>query len=228
LVFHHAPFKIFSLSETGSATEKSTMATLLVRTAGLDASLIDLRLGVTRLGRSPDADFTLTHPTISNMHCELLLSENAVVVRDLESTNGTFINDKKIREATLSAGDVLRLGDVELLVDNTAANVAIPKFSNEDIPAPPKVRKDGAIVCPRHAHARATYQCTVCKEIMCDQCVHQLRRRGGKKVLMLCPICSGSVEPLGGVTPQKKKSFFTRVGETVKIFKRTVNIDKRD
>lgn len=204
------------------------MATLLVKTPGLDHSLIDLRLGVTRIGRSPDADFTLSHPTVSNLHCELLLNDVGVSVRDLESTNGTFINESKIREAILHNGDLLRLGDVELFVESTEASVAIPKFSNTDIPAPPVVRSDGALVCPRHSHARATYQCTTCKEIMCDQCVHQLRRRGSKRVLMLCPICSGGVEPIGGAPAPKKKSLFARVGETVKIFKRTVSIDKRD
>jgi pSer/pThr/pTyr-binding forkhead associated (FHA) protein len=201
------------------------MAKLLVKTPGLDITLIDLRLGISRIGRSPDADFQLSHPTVSSIHCEILLRESGVSVRDLESTNGTFINDEPTTEAELLVGQTLRLGDVELLVESTDAQVAIPKFSNADVLAPPVMRQDGGIVCPRHLHANATYQCSVCQEIMCDRCVHQLRRKGGKKILLLCPICSGAVEPLGG--PRKKKSLISRVTETVKMrFKRTVNLDR--
>lgn len=204
------------------------MAKLLVKTPGLDLTLIDLRLGISRIGRSPDADFQLSHPTVSSIHCEVLLKENGVSVRDLGSTNGTFLNDDPIQEADLLPGQTLRLGDVELFVESTDAHVAIPKFSHTEVAAPPVVRTDGGVVCPRHLHANATYQCSVCQEIMCDRCVHQLRRRGGKKVLLLCPVCSGAVEPFGA--PQKKKkSLISRVSETVKMkFKRTVNLDTRE
>jgi len=201
------------------------MAKLLVKTAGLENSLIDLRLGVNRVGRSPDADFQIEHGTVSSFHCELILRESGVLIRDLESTNGTFINGQPVRQAELSAGQTLRLGDVEFLVENTDATVAIPKFINTELPAPPVVLSDGAIVCPRHPHEHATHQCTHCKEVMCSACVHRLRRKGGKKVLTLCPVCSGMVEPIGGLQGPKKKTLFARVSETVKLkFKRTVNL----
>ena len=203
------------------------MAKLVVKTEGLGSELIDLMLGATRIGRSPDADFQISHPTVSSFHCELVLRESGVTVRDLESTNGTFVNDRRISEAELHEGETLRLGDVELLVESTEVTVAIPKFVIADLPAPPVVRSDGALVCPRHAQTPATYQCTACREVMCDLCVHQLRRKGSKKVLLLCPVCSGMVEPLGGWQVQKKKSVFARVAETVKMkFKNTVNIGK--
>jgi pSer/pThr/pTyr-binding forkhead associated (FHA) protein len=204
------------------------MAKLLVKTAGLENTLIDLRLGINRVGRSPDADFQVEHATVSSFHCELVLGESGVLLRDLESTNGTFINGQQVREAELSAGQTLRLGDVELLVENTDANVAIPKFINTDLPAPPVVLLNGGLICPRHPHAQVTHQCTHCREVMCDACVHRLRRRGGQKMLMLCPICSGMVELIGGAPQPKKKSLLARVGETVKLkFKRTVNLGER-
>ena len=105
--------------------------------------------------------------------------------------------------------------------------MSIPPFNRTELPAPPVVQAGGAIVCPRHRTAHVTYQCTDCKEVMCDRCVHQLRRKGGKKVLMLCPVCSGSVEPFGGLRKPAKKSLFARVTETVKLkFKNTVNLDR--
>lgn len=204
------------------------MAQLQIQTEGFDNRLLVLRLGVNRVGRSPDADFCIAHSTVSGLHCELVLRESGVTVRDLDSTNGTFVNDSRVREAELSAGQTLRLGDVELRVDNVDATVAIPKYNRTDLPAPPVVVDDGKIVCPRHRLAHVTYQCTVCKEVMCDACVHQLRRKGGKKVLLLCPVCSGAVEPFGGPRQPVKKSLFSRVAETVKLkFKHTVNLDDR-
>ena len=200
------------------------MAQLQIQTEGFDHQLLDLRLGVNRVGRSPDADFTITHATVSALHCELVLRDSGVTVRDLDSTNGTFINDEPVTKAELSAGQTLRLGDVELRVENVEVIVAIPKYHRTDLPAPPVVVNDGKLVCPRHRLAHVTYQCTACKEVMCDACVHQLRRKGGKKVLMLCPLCSSAVEPFG-TRPPVKKSLFGRVAETIKLkFRHTANL----
>src|SRR5215472_14620766 len=173
------------------------MAQLLVKTEGLNARLIELKLGANRVGRHPDNDFRIEHPTISSVHCEMVLQDSGVLLRDLESTNGTFVDGHRVREMQLAPGQLVRLGDVELLVESTDAKIAIPKFANADLPAPPVVSKDGALICSRHPAARVTHQCTACKEIMCDACVHRLRRKGSKKVLMLCPFCSGAVEPIG-------------------------------
>ena len=68
------------------------MAKLLVKTDGLGLQALVLRLGVNRVGRDPDCEFCLEHPTISLVHCELALSNDGVYVRDCQSTNGTFIN----------------------------------------------------------------------------------------------------------------------------------------
>jgi|SRR5882724_1780902 len=194
------------------------MARLSVKTDGVNARLIDLKLGANRVGRHPDNDFAIEHPTISSVHCEMVLQDSGVLLRDLESTNGTFVNNEPVREVQLSPGQIVRLGDVELLVESTDAKIAIPEFFNPELPAPPVVRKDGVLECPRHPHTAVTHQCMTCKEIMCEACVHRLRRKGSKKMLSLCPVCSGTVEPIGGPTKTKKKSLFERiVGETVKM-----------
>jgi hypothetical protein len=195
------------------------MARLSVKTDGFNARLIDLKLGANRVGRHPDNDFTIEHSTISSVHCEMVLKDSGVTLRDLESTNGTFVNGERVREMDLIPGQIVRLGDVELLVETTDAKIAIPAFSNPDLPAPPKVRReDGALMCARHDQTAVTHQCTGCKEFMCEACVRRLRRKGGKKTLFLCPICSGAVLPIGESAKPKKKSFLERVvGETVKM-----------
>jgi len=195
------------------------MARLSVKTEGLNARLIDLKLGANRVGRHPDNDFTIEHSTISSVHCEMVLKDSGVTLRDLESTNGTFVNGQRVREMDLVPGQIVRLGDVELMVESTDAKIAIPAFSNPDLPAPPKVRKeDGALMCARHDLAAVTHQCTACKEFMCEACVRRLRRKGGKKTLFLCPVCSGAVDIIGGSAKTRKKSLIERmVGETVKM-----------
>jgi len=190
------------------------MAKLLIKSEGFHGQVLQLNLGVNRFGRVQGNDFQIEHPNVSAKHCEIVLGDGQLIVRDCGSTNGTFINGQPIGEATLSAGQMLRLGDVELLVETTDVTVAIPKF---EIPRPAAavVLTDGRLACPRHKQAMITHQCTNCREVMCDECVHRLRRRGGK-LLKLCPLCSHKVEEVGGVK-RKKKTFLGFLQRTVKM-----------
>jgi len=191
------------------------MAKLMIKSAGFNNQVLNLNLGVNRLGRSPGNDFIIEHATVSSKHCEIALGDGEVTVRDCGSTNGTYINDQPVMEAKLAEGQILRLGDVDFLVESVDVTIAIPKFEAGSRPAPPVVLTDGSLVCPRHKHARVTHQCTHCREVLCDECVHRLRRRGGK-LLKLCPLCSHKVEPLGGVK-KKKKTFLGFLQRTVKL-----------
>ena len=183
------------------------MASLMITSAGFEGRIIELKLGVNRLGRSPENDFQIEHPSLSTRHCEIVLAGESLLIRDCASLNGTFLGGKRIEEAILSAGQRLHLGEVELLVESTQITVAIPKF---DIPrpAPPVLLPDGSLICPRHPHARATHQCTHCREVLCDACVHRLRRHHGK-LMKLCPLCSHPCVSLGS-EKTKKRSFLRR------------------
>jgi hypothetical protein len=190
------------------------MARLLITSDGFGGRVIELKLGVNRLGRSPGNDVQIEDPTVSAVHCEILLADDGVVVRDCTSANGTCVDGQRIKEARLSAGQVLHLGGVELKVETTDVTIAIPKF-DVPRPAPPVVLSDGSLICPRHPKARATHQCTHCREVLCDACVHRLRRRGGK-LLKFCPLCSHPCVPLGP-EERKKRSFFGFWIETTKL-----------
>jgi pSer/pThr/pTyr-binding forkhead associated (FHA) protein len=201
------------------------MARLLIRTAGLENQAWELRPGVNRVGRDPDSDFPIDHPTISTNHCEFVLSADGVFLRDCNSTNGSFVNGDQIKEARLLPGQTVTLGEVELFVESTEANVAIPQYERPR-PKPPVVLADGGMVCPRHARAQATYKCTFCSEIMCCQCVHVLRRKGGHP-MFLCPICSHKCEPIRLAGQKKKRSFVEFLQDTVKLrFKHTIDSKK--
>lgn len=198
------------------------MARLLIKTAGLENQALELRPGVNRVGRAPDCDFQIDHPTISTTHCELILSADGVLLRDCNSTNGSFVNGDPIQEVSLLAGQTVTLGDVELFVESTEANVSIPQYERPR-PKPPVVLAEGGLICPRHSRTLATYKCTHCREVMCSECVHILRRKGGQP-LFLCPLCSHKCEQIQIVGSKKKKSFVEFLQDTVKLrFKHTVN-----
>ena len=69
------------------------------------------------VGRAPRADFILDVALVSRLHCRLTAADENLEVVDLSSTNGTFVNDKRIDKARLKTGDRLRIGRVELKVN---------------------------------------------------------------------------------------------------------------
>ena len=73
--------------------------------------------GVARtIGRSTGADFILDAALVSRVHCQLVaLGDGALEVRDLESTNGTYVNGNRIEKARLAPGDKVQVGRVELV-----------------------------------------------------------------------------------------------------------------
>ena len=71
---------------------------------------------VRTVGRATGADFIVDAPLVSRVHCRLTaLPSGELEVRDLESTNGTFVNGERIATARLASGDKLTVGRVELV-----------------------------------------------------------------------------------------------------------------
>jgi FHA domain-containing protein/uncharacterized protein DUF1707 len=66
------------------------------------------------VGRSGLCDVVVGEGTVSRFHAELRHGDGAWTVRDLDSTNGTWLNGMRVREAPVSGGDVLRLGGLRL------------------------------------------------------------------------------------------------------------------
>src|SRR5687767_6813606 len=112
------------------------MPRLVFKSETAPVQALDLRSGVVRLGRRDDNDFQIDDPTVSTVHCELRVNGDAVVVRDLGSSNGTFINGQQIREESLAVGETLMLGEVEMILEPTPVTVAIPKWEEPKNDAP--------------------------------------------------------------------------------------------
>ena len=68
------------------------------------------------IGRATGADFIVNAPLVSRVHCRLTAQPGGdLEVRDLDSTNGTFVNGQRVENARLESGDRLRVGRVELV-----------------------------------------------------------------------------------------------------------------
>ncbi len=88
---------------------------LIVVGGKVDRTEVRLRLPAV-LGRSRGADLTLGHPSISRRHCRLCERNGMVVVEDLQSTNGTFVEDRRVEQAPLEPGARLRVGPLTFVV----------------------------------------------------------------------------------------------------------------
>ena len=83
-----------------------------------DLGIFTFRLAsgaIKTIGRATGADFVIDTALVSRLHCRVSVSSAGhLLVEDLESTNGTFVNDRRVRRSALVAGDRLRLGRIEL------------------------------------------------------------------------------------------------------------------
>lgn len=102
---------------------QSPLARLLVMSHGKTVSEHTLPLGRVILGRASDADLHIDSPVISRHHCQVVTSERLCVLEDLNSSNGVYIENKRIRRHNLNDGDVITLGTHQILyVDERPGN----------------------------------------------------------------------------------------------------------
>ncbi len=64
---------------------------------------------ITLMGRGTDADIRVEDPGVSRNHCEIVVG-NPAIIRDLKSTNGTFVDGDRIDECALTEGSIVKLG----------------------------------------------------------------------------------------------------------------------
>src|SRR5436189_1053694 len=100
------------------------MPRLVLLSEGLTGRTYELKTDKTTVGRVSDNTFEIAEASVSSHHCELTLRGNEVLVKDLGSTNGTFINGEKVEEAVLKPGQILRLGMIEMRLETGEAPTA--------------------------------------------------------------------------------------------------------
>lgn len=93
------------------------------------------------VGRKPDNDIALDNAAVSGHHCKFYESGGTWFVEDLNSTNGTFVNNRKVLKAGLKNGDAVTLIKYTLLFTDDAA----PAPAEEPLPQQKQKTPQGAI-----------------------------------------------------------------------------------
>ncbi|CAG0974699.1 ABC transporter ATP-binding/permease protein [Phycisphaerales bacterium] len=108
---------------------------------------IPIRRAVQVIGRQTDCQIRIPSGSVSRHHCEIAVTDGGLSVRDLGSSNGTFVNKRRVTQTDLSAGDLIAVGDLVFVVRLDGRPSAI---NSED------VIEDGQVKVPQaSASARA-------------------------------------------------------------------------
>ena len=120
------------------------MPKLVVISKNLAGLSFELSATPAIVGRAEDTTFQIIEPSVSRRHCEVRLCDNEVLVHDLKSTNGTFINRQQILEAVLKPGQILRIGPVDLCLETSTTAPAASQA-----PASPPIGKIPESITPK-------------------------------------------------------------------------------
>ena len=81
------------------------------------------------VGRDATCQVCIDHPSISRQHCQFSLNgEGTLVVKDLESMNGIYVDDTRVKQSALMPGQVLQIGALQLHVEFSTGGDAMPKL----------------------------------------------------------------------------------------------------
>ena len=141
------------------------MATLVANNAETSISRIELQPGINTVGRAEGNHHVIPHGSVSNRHAEIVWNDGTISVRDLGSTNGTFVEDKPAQLTNLASGQRLRFGAVEFIVEAPELmaeqpagplRVNVPKTVStvETAAAPPVARTAQAAIAAIHPTLR--------------------------------------------------------------------------
>lgn len=114
---------------------------------------IQLKPGLNRIGRGEDNDFVISHQSVSTHHCEVTVSNDGVLLKDLGSTNGTFVSRAAVRESKLQSGQHVQLGSVDMTFESTtsAAHTPAPIPVAAPMAAPPPPPPPGLRINREHS-----------------------------------------------------------------------------
>jgi type II secretory pathway predicted ATPase ExeA len=92
-----------------------TVGRILVAHQGKTVGERELKPGRLVIGRTSDNDLAIDSKFISRHHCQIVTQLNACVIEDLNSTNGIFVQSKRVRRHNLNDGDVVHVGQHEIM-----------------------------------------------------------------------------------------------------------------
>ena len=102
------------------------MAKLVVLSEGFTGLTHEIKTDKVTIGRMEDNNFQIAEQSISSHHIEFLKRGSDYVVKDLNSTNGTFISGEQVSEKVIKPGQILRLGQVEIRFETGEGAATVP------------------------------------------------------------------------------------------------------
>ena len=111
------------------------MSRLVLQFEGATLKEVPLGTRPVTLGRAPDNDIPIDNLAVSNYHARLYMEAGSLVIEDLNSLNGTFLNDIRVERAMLKDGDAILIGKHHILLDQ-AHDAALPVDAWRKAPAP--------------------------------------------------------------------------------------------
>ena len=103
-----------------------SMVTLLLTEKGGETKQLNFEKDEVTIGRVQGNDVVLPKGNVSKRHCRIMVQSGRFSVEDLKSTNGTYINGRKIGETTAVIGtDKIYVGDFVIKVENAGAEPAV-------------------------------------------------------------------------------------------------------
>jgi hypothetical protein len=111
------------------------MSRLVLKFEGAVLKEVPLGTRAVTIGRAPDNDIPIDNLAVSNYHARVYVEAGSLVVEDLGSLNGSFLNDIRVERAMLKDGDAILIGKHHIFVDQTR-DVALPVDGLRRAPAP--------------------------------------------------------------------------------------------
>ncbi len=200
------------------------MPKLIIHAGTPRAFEFELKPGSNYLGRGFSNDFKIEDPSVSGNHAQILVDGEVIVVKDLGSTNGTYINRSQVKEGFLQPGQALHLGSVELVLVEAVVTTGAaapppvplsapraPKRSPTTAPAAPPAPgaplagspattagmvdpPPGKTACKFHHKASGQWLCQKCNELFCSLCV--ITRRTDEGPGFFCRKCGTQCVPV--------------------------------
>jgi hypothetical protein len=111
------------------------MSRLVLKFENVPLKEVPLGTNPVTIGRAPDNDIQIDNLAVSNYHARVYFEAGSLVVEDLNSLNGSFLNDIRVERALLKDGDTILIGKHEILVDQ-AHDAVLPADGSRKGPAP--------------------------------------------------------------------------------------------
>jgi general secretion pathway protein A len=113
---HTNRMRILNLENTmPDADTGPTVGRILLASEGKTVMERELKPGRLVIGRTPDNDIQIDSKFISRHHCQIVTQADSCLIEDLNSTNGIFVQSKRVRRHNLNDGDVVKVGQHEIM-----------------------------------------------------------------------------------------------------------------